>query len=182
MCFCVRGFCLLLYIVNGEIAEMIVFQDWMFNLPMQQQSVLVLACRGPDGIPKFHPVKEIVARYRASVLKAAYLGRAMWVDEGDDTTFMTLRQFSDDAHWGKCILQPFFDNIDAIQFHYVTHLLHGAEIIGYKHPIPLFKRRWLHFYDLGCNHMHVNPETEGQMNARLSDWDQRFWDTKPAGE
>lgn len=50
----------------------LVFQDWMLQLSMQQQSVLVLACRGPDGVGKFHPTKQVVARYRATVLKAAY--------------------------------------------------------------------------------------------------------------
>jgi len=48
-----------------------VFQEWLFATTMQQQSVLVLACRGPDGVKKFHATKLIVARYRASVMKAA---------------------------------------------------------------------------------------------------------------
>lgn len=106
-----------------------VFQDWLFELTMQQQSVLALGCRGPDGIAKFHPTKVLVARYRATVLKAAYLGRAMRVDEGDDTTFMTMIDFSNDANWQR-ICKEFFEHVDSLPHHYYMHLMHGAQIAG----------------------------------------------------
>lgn len=146
----------------------------MLELTMQQQSVLVLACRGPDGIAKFHPTKEVVAHYRATVLKAAYLGRAMRVDEGDDTTFMTLRNFSSDIHW-VTLTANFFSHADELPHHYYMHLMHGAEIIGYKHPELLFRERWLGFYVRCCHDLHLNPETAQQMDLRLNDWDQRHW-------
>lgn len=154
-----------------------VFQDWYADLSMQQQSVLVLACRGPDGVAKFAPCKEIVVRYRASVLKAAYLGRAMYIDEGDDTTFMSLLHFSDDMWWEGTV-DLFFRNVDELPHHYYLHLLHGAEIIGYHHPHALFRRRWLNFYFDGCHDMHMNPETQAQMDNRLNDWGQQHWDDK----
>jgi hypothetical protein len=40
--------------------------DWMDDLPMQQQSVVVLATRGPDGVAKHHPCKDVVRAYRIS--------------------------------------------------------------------------------------------------------------------
>lgn len=155
----------------GEVsmARPSVFQDWLFDLTMQQQSVLVLACRGPDGIAKFHPTKEIVCRYRAAVIKAAYLGRPMLVDEGDDTTFMTLRYFSDDAHWVP-MMRLFFDHVDSLPHHYYMHLMHGAQIVDYKHPIPLFRGRWGDFYERCCRGLHLRPETEEEMDVRLGDW------------
>jgi len=153
----------------------IVFQEWMLELPMQQQSVLVLACRGPDGIAKFHPCKEVVARYRATVLKAAYLGRAMRVDEGDATTFMTLRAFSDDAGW-HALVREFFDHVDSLPHHYYLHLAHGAEIAGYKHPDKIFRGRWSGFYFRCCEDMHLFPETEADLDERLADWQRQHWD------
>ena len=153
----------------------LVFQEWMFPLPMQQQSVLVLACRGPDGVGKFHPTKEIVARYRATVLKAAYLGRAMRIDEGDDTTFMTLERFSDDMQWAQ-IVKAWFDHVDEVPHHYYMHLMHGAEIAGYKHPVELFRLRWRSFYYRCCHDLHLTPETEAEMHARLCDWQRQHWD------
>jgi len=155
-----------------------VFQDWIFDLSMQQQSVLVLPCRGPDGIAKFDPTKEIVTRYRATVLKAAYLGRPMMADEGDDTTFMTLRFFSSDGVWVN-IVKQYLDNIDSLPHHYSMHLMHGAQIAGYKHPHGLFRRRWNWFYLRACNDLHLYPETEAQMDKRLGDWDRKHWD-KPS--
>lgn len=151
-----------------------VFQDWLFDLTMQQQSVLALACRGPDGIAKFHPTKLLVARYRATVLKAAYLGRPMRVDEGDDTTFMTLIHFSDDESWGL-ICRDFFEHVDSLPHHYYMHLMHGAQIAGYKHPMETFRHRWLDFYLDCCHDLHLQPETEKQMDGRLGDWGQKHW-------
>lgn len=158
-----------------------VFQDWLFGLTMQQQSVLVLACRGPDGIPKFHPTKDIVVRYRATVLKAAYLGRAMRVDEGDDTTFMSMRDFSDDVRWSM-IAKAFFDSVDQLPHHYYMHLMHGAQIAGYKHPIDIYRERWTWFYQKCCHDLHVTPETESEMDNRLGDWDRKHWDLPIAAE
>jgi hypothetical protein len=152
----------------------IVFQEWMFPLPMQQQSVLVLACRGPDGIPKHHPSKGVVQRYRASVLKAARLGRVMLSDENEGGDFLTLEHFTDDHHWST-LLRDFFENVDGIAHHYYMHLMHGAEIIGYKHPQNLFRDRWGQFYSLCCKNLHLPPESEGAMDARLSDWDRQHW-------
>lgn len=154
-----------------------VFQDWLFDLTMQQQSVLVLSCRGPDSIAKFHPSKLLVARYRAAVLKAAYLGRPMKVDEHDDTTFMSLEGFSDDLHWNM-ILAEWFNHVDSIPHHYYMHTMHGAEIIGYKHWEPIFRRRWREFYQRCCEDMHLNPETEDELDKRLNDWDQENWDNR----
>jgi hypothetical protein len=161
--------------------DICVFQDWLFGLTMQQQSVLVLACRGPDGIAKFNPCKQIVARYRATVLKAAYLGRPMRVDEGDDTTFMTLIGFSDSGQWAA-IVREFFDHVDSLPHHYYLHLAHGAQIAGYKHPEHIFRQRWREFYFRCCDDMHMHPETEADLDARLSDWGRRHWDLPQAAE
>jgi hypothetical protein len=162
-------------------AQPAVFQDWLFDLTMQQQSVLVLACRGPDGVGKFHPCKEIVTRYRATVLKAAYLGRAMRVGEGDDTTFMTLRGFDGAGTWRE-MCKVFFDHVDELPHHYYMHLMHGAEIAAYKHPNPTFRIRWLDFYTRCCHDLHLVPESEETMDRRLGDWDRKHWDLVEAAE
>jgi hypothetical protein len=152
----------------------LVFQDWWLNLSMQQQSVLILAIRGPDTMRKYHPCKTIIRMYRATVLKAAYLGRAMELDEGDETMFMHLHNISDTRVWNLYV-KSYFDTVDELPMHYHLHLLHGAEIIGYKHPHPFLKARWQSFYLKGCEGMHINPETEAQMDERLNDWNQEFW-------
>jgi hypothetical protein len=146
---------------------------WALELPLQQQSVLLLACRGPDGIAKFHPCKEVVRAYRATCLVAAKYGRTLGFGEHADT-FMSLKEFADEMAWGK-VLKQYFDNMDDLPHHYQMHLLHGAEILGYKHPDERFRERWKLFYLKGVHDMHLNVETEAEMDKRLSDWGQRYW-------
>lgn len=168
-------------LVRKDVSKVSVFQDWLFNLTMQQQSVLVLACRGPDNIGKFHPSKNIVTHYRASVLKAAYLGRPMKAGESDNTTFMSLQHLNEEPADWHTVETTWFYHVDEIAHHYNMHLMHGAQIIGYKHPDELFRSRWSHFYFRSCDELHLYPETETQMDRRLNDWDRKHWDVDALG-
>lgn len=150
-----------------------VFQDWMLRLPMQQQSVLVIACRGPDGVGKRHPTKRICEYYRAAVLKAAHFGRPMRVGEMAPT-FMNMGGFDDNEVWG-CSIDAFFDHCDQLPHHFYMHLMHGAEIVGYCHSDALFRNRWLEFYRRCCHDLHLGPETKEEMDTRLGDWGRRSW-------
>jgi hypothetical protein len=47
-----------------------VVRDWVAALSLMQQSVLLTAIRGPDGVPKYHPSKYIVRWYRRAVLRS----------------------------------------------------------------------------------------------------------------
>lgn len=155
-----------------------VFPDWMADLSMQQQSVLVLAARGPDGVRKYHPCKEVVKAYRACVLKAAYYGREMrWGESADD--FMTLGTISSIGKWESAI-RDYFDHVDELPHHYHLHLMHGAEILAYKHPTLLRRQPWSLFYLRCCVDMHLAPETEKEMDARLGDWGRQHWAAEAA--
>lgn len=160
-----------------------VVQDWVWELPMQQQTVLLLACRGPDGIGKMHPTKEVVRRYRASVLNQAYTGRATKPDEATGGgNFMTLAWFRDRRHWQNEVIEPFFDHVDGIPHHAYMHLAHGAGLLAYNHPEPRFRLRWMEFYQRCGDDLHFSCETKQQMNARLSDWFQRYWEPADASD
>ena len=147
--------------------------DWLLALPIQQQGVLMLAARGPDGIAKFHPCKEVVRAYRATVMTCARIGRMVeWGERVD--TFMGLELFVHHHLWGS-VVGNFFDNIDSLPHHFLMHLMHGAEIIGYKHPDERFRERWYGFYQRSCEDMHLPMETEKTMDERLNDWGQEHW-------
>ena len=145
--------------------------EWCRALPLQQQSVMLLAARGPDGVAKVHPCKGVVVAYRACVLVAAKYGRELRFGERADS-FMSLGAFAED--WVVPV-QDFMDHKDALPFHYVMHLLHGAEILSYKHPDGRYQARWEYFYKRLCSDMHLTPETEAEMDKRLSDWNQEHW-------
>ena len=149
--------------------------EWCRKLYYQQQSVLLLAARGPDGIAKRHPCKAVVIAYRGTVLKAAMYGRQLrWGERAD--SFMSLDRFANTALWADDI-STFFDHYDALPKHYLAHLMHGAQIVGYKHPDERFRDRWGAFYLELVDSLHLLPESEAQMDRRLCDWDRRHWDT-----
>ncbi len=90
-----------------------------------------------------------------------------WNETGDG--FMCLALFGDNEKWEQ-VCDRFFLSVDSIPHHYYMHLLYGAEILGYKHPTPSFRERWRSFYIRGVEELHLCPETEDQMDARLNDW------------
>jgi hypothetical protein len=142
--------------------------SWCVELPLQQQSVLLLAARGPDGIPKAHPTKDVVRAYRGTVLVAARFNRELRFGERADS-FMCLEHFGNDEWWEADVKQ-FFKHCDQLPHHYYMHLMHGSEILGYKHPDVRFRARWCRLYLDICHDLHLTAETEDQMDLRLSDW------------
>lgn len=149
---------------------------WRLALPLQMQSVLLLAARGPDGFSKYHPCKPIVRAYRGTVFLAAKYGRALrWGEAADN--FMGLDVFADEEKW-ELAIGDFLRSVDQLPHHYLLHLAHGAEILGYKHPDPAFRARWFRFYEMKVKSMHLSPESEVTMNTRLGDWDRKHWDVK----
>lgn len=54
-----------------------VVQDWVQDLPLRQQGVLLLALRGPDGARKESPSKPIIRSMRALALNSGRLGVPM---------------------------------------------------------------------------------------------------------
>lgn len=151
------------------------FPDWMTDLPLQQQAVLILACRGPDGDPKHTPFKVLLRAYRATVMRAAYTGRfCEWGER--QGSFMGLDVLADDKAWDEAVTAYLEDFSDAAVNHAYTHFMHGAEVLGYKHPDERIRRAWAWTYLKFVDKWHLNPETEEQMNERLNDWGRMHWE------
>lgn len=147
--------------------------EWCIKLPLQQQSVLFLGSRGPDGVPKRHPCKAVHIAYRACVFLAGKYGRELkWGERAD--TFMSLDVFCDRERWDQAV-KEFFDHHDELAHHYVKHLMHGAQILGYKHPDKRIRARWHKFYLDMVEQMHLEPESEKAMDRRLGDWGRKDW-------
>lgn len=162
-----------------------VTMEWIDKLPMQQQSVLLLGLRGPDGLTKHHRCKPIVRHYRACIIKAAYFGRSISKGAVPTDSFMSMEVFYTTTEAGVTtsitedwlrVCKLYFDGIDELPLHYHLHVMHGAEILGYKHPDKEIAACWYAFYLQCCDAMHVNPETREQMDIRLGDWGQEHWD------
>lgn len=144
-------------------------QDWTIErCTVQQQSVLLMACRGPDGMRKSHPAKALIRVYRACVLNAASTGRPLnAASQGDG--YMDLSTLLSPPAWLDAVSSYLYD-VDEIPHHYHLHLIHGAQILGYKHPDEWTRTAWLSLYHQAVEDMHLYPETEAQMDARLNDF------------
>lgn len=157
-----------------------VFPEWLSDLPMQQQSVLMLATRGPDGDPKHTTFKRLLRPLRATVLKAAKYGCVL--DPGlTGDSFMNTIHFLDEEMWRNVIMEYLDNDADGTVLHSYTHFMHAAEILGNMHPDPLYRDRWSLCYQLFVERLHLNPETPVQMAGRLSDWGRQHW-SNPDGE
>ncbi len=152
--------------------------EWCLDLPLQQQSVLFLAGRGPDGIEKHHACKPVHVAYRATIFLAGKYGRSLvWGERAD--SFMSLDIFASPDAWQDAV-DGFFRAWDTLPAHYVKHLMHGVQILGFKHPDPRFRDRWGALYLRFAEEFHVNPETEAQMDRRLGDWGREHWGSDKA--
>jgi hypothetical protein len=149
--------------------------NWCLELTLRQQTVLLLATRGPGGIADAHPCRDVQRAYRASMWNSPRFGRQLeWGEVSVADGFMSLSLFSDDRQWGVVVNQ-FFQRVDELSHHFLMHLIGGVEILGYKHPDPRFRARWASFYVRSATELHMTGETEAEMDARLGDPDLADW-------
>lgn len=155
-----------------------VIQPWVFNLSFMQQTVLLTAVRGPDGLPKYGGVKMLLRWYRRCILMSSLDGRILRTphEEGGGS-FMgpsynpalgaqdgwTWRDRMDD------VAADYLRELDAIPHHFQLHLLHSVEIVGYKHPDAAIRAWFRDLYLRLVHDMHLFPESEEQLDDRLND-------------
>lgn len=166
-----------------------VFQPWVQSLTLMMQTVLIAAVRGPDGLRKNHPAKVLLRWYRRCFLRSAFDGSTIpnpWERTGG--SFMGPSIGAPVFHWNggtemipvaefgmfaraalDGCLQEYLSRVDEMPHHFQLHLMHAAEILGYKHPDPWIRGWWADTYVTLVRDLHLNPETEDQMNHRLGD-------------
>ncbi|CAN5337539.1 hypothetical protein BH10PSE12_BH10PSE12_02940 [soil metagenome] len=155
---------------------MTVLQEWVGTLTMMQQTVLLTAIRGPDGTPKYGPTKMLLRWYRRCVLLSAMDGRVLswpYQEGGGSFTGPSYdERVGSGWFWQQAmdlIVGDYLRELDAIPHHFQLHLLHAVEILGYKHPDQDVRTWWNSVYLRLVHDMHLWPETEEQMDARLGD-------------
>lgn len=161
-----------------------VLQDWVTGLPLMQQTVLLTAIRGPDGLPKYHPVKYVLRWYRRCVLLSA-MDRRVLEDPCDPGGGSFTGPSVIGGHlprelgiaWESQMagrVDDYLRSLDEVPHHFQMHLMHGVEILGYKHPDERIARWWLRVYERLVHDMHLWPEGEEELDARLGD-DRSGW-------
>jgi hypothetical protein len=148
-----------------------VIQDWLSEIPLRQQGVVILALRGPDGTRKESASKPIIRSLRACVMNSGREGVPMKHGakfEGD--AFMRMDLICNEKAWDETI-HSFYSSIDEYNIHFLQHLLHAAAVLGFNYPVPVLRERWLKFYHVGVHKLHMKPETECEFVYRLRNGD-----------
>lgn len=141
-----------------------ILHNWVAELGLRHQGVLVSAVRGPDNETKHGPSKPLVRFYRACVLKAHC------IDPRKSATYLMWIE-KEDEFWD--VANKYLGSFDHFYNHFVMHFLAASEICGYKMPNP--HRQWWHgFYLRMCQKLHLSPETERQLDNRLNADEQQF--------
>lgn len=141
-----------------------VLQDWVMELGLRHQGVLLTAIRGCDTAPKHDPSKLFTRCLRNMILNCHC---------GDASKAATFIEAVDLPELNKRFLD-FRKNLDHYPHHYVMHVVHAIQIIGYKHPEDKSRAVWSTFYTYLCNGLHMNEETEKQLDARLNADEETF--------
>lgn len=135
-----------------------ILKDWVMELGLRHQGVLLTVIRGCDTAPKDDPSKLLTRCIRAVLLNTHC------DDEKKAATFIQ-HVDADELHERFIAYRK---NLDHYPHHYVMHVIHAIEIIGYKHPNPRVAGVWRAFYVRLCEGLHMPFETEDDLDARLN--------------
>lgn len=134
-----------------------VVQDWLAaNLTFKQQSVVLSALRGCDGIKKEDVSKALTRSFRSAILTNAE-------DIIPEKSFMGV-----DPKLAEKV-DHFVDHPDHYPMHWVLHFTHAIEIVGYHHPDPHIAKFWNDVYLRLVNTFHMSPEGRQECDYRLRD-------------
>lgn len=159
---------------------MIVMQKWIHELTLMQQTVLMTSVRGPDGVAKYHSCKFLLRWYRRCTLLNSLTKKVMTTPYefgGGSFTGPSYTPTTTKHDWEprmNDLLADYLKSLDELPHHFQLHFMHAAEIIGYKHTDHKIRGWWQMVYFELVHDMHLNPETEEQLDYRLAD-DEAQW-------
>jgi len=140
-----------------------VLQTWVEELPLRFQGTLLTAVRGCDDEAKqwvstgvaYSPGRRLTAFIRYCFMNPADV-REVDVEEGSFFMSTPPAPFKPSA-------------FGHLPLHWYTHAMHALEIIGYCHPNHNIKSIARTLYQQMVHGLHLNPETQFQMNERLTE-------------
>lgn len=141
-----------------------VVKDWVSHLGLRHQGVILTAIRGCDTVQKIDPIKDLARAYRERILNC-FCGDPIKAKSFIER--FNIVQLRD-------IMEAIVKSHDHYPHHYLMHLIHASEIIGYKDRQDGQFSLWLHFYNRMCSKMHMKPETEEELDVRLTMEEEAF--------
>ena len=141
-----------------------VFQDWVMTLGLRLQGVLVSAIRGCDTVQRHDHSKVLARIYRSEILRS-HAG-----DAKKSKSFILAATVPETVDY----MQKFLNDCDHLPAHYVMHLLHASEILGYFLPDHERRDMWNSFYLVACRKYHLRPEPAAELIDRLEKDEDEF--------
>jgi hypothetical protein len=136
-----------------------ILQDWVTALPIRYQGTLLAALRGCDGVPK-NDVSKTIARGIRSVTLNPADDREL-KHKGGYMSFELEELIPAIHQFGK--------NMDHYPLHFVTHVLHAIEVIGYQHPTLTVSAKFTTAYKYLVRKLHLRPEPPMDLHDRMTE-------------
>lgn len=138
-----------------------ILKEWVTKLGLRHQGILVSAIRGGDTNPKEDYTKNLLRAYRNEVLVSFDDNPSRFIEK------VTPRVLEER-------MSHVLDSFDHYPLHFILHIVYAAEVIGYKHYDEHTRRMWRQFYETFVYKIHMNVETEEQMDERLNCNEEEF--------
>jgi hypothetical protein len=135
-----------------------VLQDWVMELPLREQGTLLTAVRGCDLTPKY-PLDSVERRLVACIRGAFMVPADEREVDKENGSFMSRRI--------PLTFKP--SALGHYPLHWVTHVMHAAEVLGYRHPEEEIAGAWLAVYAKLCTSFHVPMESFEDFEERMSE-------------
>ena len=135
-----------------------VLQDWVMELPLREQATLMTAVRGCDLTPKY-PLDSSERRLVASIRWAFLIPADPREVDREPGSFMSSKIPTD--------LKP--SALGHYPWHWVSHVMHAAEVIAYRHPNADVSEKFLVIYKRMAHSFHLNVESRDEFTQRLSE-------------
>lgn len=151
--------------IKRELPSTGILQDWVAKLELRHQGGLLSGIvRGCDTAPKDDESKVLTRALRALILNTHCADpekSASFIEHIEPQELRTR-------------IENFCKNCDHYPHHYVMHLIHAIEIVGYYHPKLDYRTACRDGYNRLCNGLHTNPETKEQLDERLNADEETF--------
>ena len=140
-----------------------VLQDWVMELPLRHQGVLLTAVRGCDDEPKTW--QETGVAYSPGRRLTAFI-RYCFMNPADPREV----DYAEGSFFRSIPPNPFNPSeFGHLPQHWYSHVMHALEVIGYYHPSSDIRYEAHVMYLRMVSNLHLSPESNEQMNVRLTE-------------
>jgi len=134
-----------------------ILQRWVEDLPIRYQGTLLTAMRGCDSVPREDVTKILMRGLRHHVLNPA---DARELSHAGGFMSFNLPELIP-------AINKFKKSMDHYPLHFVMHLLHAIEVIGYEHPMQNVRDGFSMSYYVLVHALHLMPETREALRERM---------------